>query len=159
MEQLGIVARNWKKLTMEFQWDNKNKTLQGIDTHSIQPTTMKALTKEARQGGSMFAISLQPTPLNVEPEMRQVLQKFDDIFQGPTQLPPTREVIQDIHMKDSTESINLRPYRYAYLQKAEIEKKVQDMIKLGLIRPTTSPFSSLVLLVKKKWFMAILHGL
>ena len=88
LEQLGTVACNWKKLTMEFQWDSKNKKLRGIDTHSIQPTTMKALTKEARQGGSMFAISLQPssdpTPPNVEPEMRQVLQKFDDIFQGST---------------------------------------------------------------------------
>ena len=49
---------------------------------------------------------------------------------------------------------------YAYFPKAEIEKQVQDMIKLGLIRSSTSPFSSLVLLVKKKrWFMAILHGL
>ena len=77
LEQLGTVACNWKKLTMEFQWDNKNKKLQGIDTHSIQPTTTKALTKKARQGGSMFAISLQPTldptPPNVEPEMRQVI--------------------------------------------------------------------------------------
>ncbi|XP_020241395.1 uncharacterized protein LOC109819859 [Asparagus officinalis] len=164
LEQLGTVACNWKKLTMEFQWDNKNQKLEGIDTHSIQPATMKAITKEARHGGSMFAVSLQPTSdstsLSVEPEMSQLLQKFDDVFQEPTQLPPTREVDHHINLKEGTEPINVRPYRYAYFQKAEIEKQVQDMIKLGLIRPSTSPFSSPVLLVKKKrWLMAILYGL
>ena len=55
-----------------------------------------------------------------------------------------------ITLKERTEPINVRPYRYAYFQKDEIEKQVHDMLKLGLIRPSTSPFSSPVLLVKKK---------
>ena len=44
----------------------------------------------------------------------------------------------------------MRPHRYAYFQKAEIEKQVHDILKLGLIISSTSPFSSSILLVKKK---------
>jgi hypothetical protein len=43
----------------------------------------------------------------------------------------------------------VRRYRYAYFQKAKIGKQVHDMLKLGLIKSSTSPFSSLFLLVKK----------
>lgn len=55
-----------------------------------------------------------------------------------------------INLKECTEHINVRPYRYAYFQKAEIEEQIHDMLKLGLIRASTSPFSSPLLLVKKK---------
>lgn len=69
----------------------------------------------------------------------------------PKQLPPGRELDHYINLKEGTEPINVWPYRYAYFQKAKIEKQVQDMLKLGLIRYSTSPLSSLVLLVKKKY--------
>jgi hypothetical protein len=55
-----------------------------------------------------------------------------------------------ITLKEGTEPINVRPYRYANFQKTEIEKQVQEMLDSGLICPSTSPFSLPVLLVKKK---------
>ena len=78
------------------------------------------------------------------------MQDFEDIIQEPKHLLPIREIDHHINLKEGTEAINVRPYMYAYFQKAEIEKQVHDMLKLGLIRPSTSPFSSPVLLVKKK---------
>jgi hypothetical protein len=44
----------------------------------------------------------------------------------------------------------IRPYRYAPVLKTEIEARVQEMLKVGLIQYSSIPFSSHVLLVKKK---------
>ena len=45
---------------------------------------------------------------------------------------------------------NLRPYRYPYHQKSEVEKLVHDMLKYGIIRPSISLYSSPIILLKKK---------
>ena len=77
------------------------------------------------------------------------MQKFGDVFREANQLPPVREIEHQINLKEEVDLVNVHPYRYAYFQKSEIEKQVHDMLKLGLIRSSTSPFSSPVLLVKK----------
>lgn len=82
--------------------------------------------------------------------MQPILEVYADIFQEPTQLPPTTDIDHCIPLKEGIDPVNVRPYSHAYFQKVEIEKQVLDMVKLGLIRPSTSPFSSPVLLVKKK---------
>ena len=51
-----------------------------------------------------------------------------------------------------------RPYRYHYFQKNEIEKIIRDLLEVGSIRPSQSPFSSPVLLVREadgSWRMCI----
>jgi hypothetical protein len=52
----------------------------------------------------------------------------------------------------------VRPYRYPYFQKEETEKTMAELLVLGVIKHSQSPFSSLVLLVRKadgSWCMCM----
>ena len=154
LELLGLVMCDWKRLTMEFLWENKLRRLTGIGRQDIQETSLQELSKTIRPNQALFALCFQITQTatdgTVHPHMKELLQAFSDIFAAPSNLPPTRAVDHGITLKEGTEPVNVRPYRYAHFQKNEIEKQVQDMLTTGLVRPSTSPFSSLVLLVKKK---------
>ena len=44
----------------------------------------------------------------------------------------------------------IRPNRYPYVQKSEIECMIAEMLEAGIIQPSQSSFSALVLLVHKK---------
>jgi hypothetical protein len=52
----------------------------------------------------------------------------------------------------------VRPYRYPHHHKDEIERQIQNLLQQGVIRNSTSAFSSPVILVKKKdksWRMCV----
>ena len=153
LEQLGSVVCDWKQMTMEFQWANKPRLLQGSRAQNLQQASLEAIAKDMRHTSFIFAICLQPPAVphqTIPLDMQTLIEDFAAIFEEPQQLPPVREVDHCISLKEGTKPTNVRPYRYAYFQKAEIEKQVLDMLKLGLIRPSTNPFSSPILLVKKK---------
>ena len=55
-----------------------------------------------------------------------------------------------IELEVGTLSIIIRPYKHPKRLIDEIERAIKELMELGLIRPSTSPFASLVVLVKKK---------
>lgn len=59
-------------------------------------------------------------------------------------------MVHRITLKEGEAPVNVRPYRYLHLLKEEIKKQVADMLKARIIRPSISPYSNLVILVKKK---------
>ncbi|XP_037493831.1 uncharacterized protein LOC110010892 [Jatropha curcas] len=164
LRKLGTVQCNWDRLTMDFMWKGEQQHLQGIKGQQIKASSLKAMAKELNHNTSLFAICVEASSINfpegLHPEMRTLLDQFPDIYQRPSQLPLELKINHRINLKEGANPINVRPYRYAHFQKAEIEKQVHDMLNSGLIQPSTSPFSSPVLLVKKKrWFLAILYRL
>ncbi|KAL6348115.1 hypothetical protein AAG906_039270 [Vitis piasezkii] len=52
----------------------------------------------------------------------QLLKDYVDVFQEPSSLSPVREVEHCITLKEGTQPINVRQYRYAHFQKDETEK-------------------------------------
>ncbi|XP_060195167.1 uncharacterized protein LOC132624400 [Lycium barbarum] len=89
-------------------------------------------------------------PLAHPPDLKDLIDGFSDVFQKPGSLTPSCPQDHSIHLLPNSGPINVKPYRYPYFQKREMERLVAEMLKDGIIRPSTSPYSSPVLLVRKK---------
>ncbi|TYK23464.1 putative retroelement pol polyprotein [Cucumis melo var. makuwa] len=162
---LGVTTVDWKNLSLSFVAEGKEVNIKGDPSLTKARINLKNMIKNWEEKDSGFLIecrSLQVKTveddecylLNTEVESKgligSVIKQFRDVFEWPKKLPPRREIEHHIHMKEGTNPINVRPYRYGFHQKKEMEKLVQEMLNSGVIRPSISPYSSPVLLVKKK---------
>jgi hypothetical protein len=82
--------------------------------------------------------------------LQALLEAYQHIFSDPRGLPPVRRHDHMMSLKDESQTVNLRPYRYSGLQKDMLEKLVAEMLEAGIVQPSNSPFISPVVLVKKK---------
>ena len=72
---------------------------------------------------------------------------FEDIPPG---IPLDRGFEHIIELEEEAKPIITTPYHHPRHYKEEIEKMIKDVLDMGHIRPNSSPFASLVVLVKKK---------
>nr|KYP41746.1 Retrovirus-related Pol polyprotein from transposon 297 family [Cajanus cajan] len=79
-----------------------------------------------------------------------LLYTYKTIFDVPASLPPNRSQNHSILLVKGASPVKVRPYRYPHSRKDQIEVMIADMLKKGIIVPSTSPFSSPIILVKKK---------
>jgi hypothetical protein len=82
-------------------------------------------------------------------EVNAVLQEFSDLFEEPKGLPPSRSHDHSIILHTGSRPICVRPYRYPYFQKEELERIVKEFLESRVIKPSQSPFSSPILLMRK----------
>lgn len=87
---------------------------------------------------------------DVPEELRAVLEKYNNIFQEPTELPPVRGREHVITLYPGLGPVSVQPYIYPQMYKEIMAKSVLEMLATAIIRPSHSSYSSLVLLVKKK---------
>lgn len=123
---------------------------------SMSTTGVKQMLKKGQAiWAHLFTITSQSVPRGAEGEgvpaaISEVIAEFPDVFAEPKGLPPKRAHDYHIPLKNNANLVSLRPYRYNYFQKNEIEKQVNEMLRNQIIQPNHSSFSSPVLLVKKK---------
>jgi len=89
-------------------------------------------------------------PDNVELEIALLLHTYKDVFEVSRGLPPNRSHDHNIPLLPNAKPVKVKPYRYPHSQKEQIEKMVTEMLMEGLITPSNSPFSTPIVLVKKK---------
>ena len=99
----------------------------------------------------MSNVNLHDETCNMEVE--SYLKQYEDCFSDelPSELPPVRN--EDDHRIDlipRSAPPNRPPYRVSRAQQEEIMTQVQELLEKGLVRPSSSPFCSPILLVQKK---------
>jgi hypothetical protein len=80
-----------------------------------------------------------------------VLSKFQDVFPNELPgLPPERELDFTIELKPSAEPISKTLYRMTAPELCELQMQLKELLDLGLVRPSVSPWGAPVIFVKKK---------
>ena len=72
---------------------------------------------------------------------------FRDILPGQ---PSDREFEHIIKLEPKVQAVITTLYRHPKDYKDEIERPIKELLALGHIRPSSSPFASSIVLVKKK---------
>ena len=125
---LGPIIWDFSTRTVSFQLEGRELCWSGLPG----PTTTSA------------HVTQTTTSL-----LDELLESFSDLFAEPSGLPPPRSSDHHIVLQPGSQPVAVRPYRYPTTHKDELERQCAAMLQQGLIRRSSSAFSSPVLLVKK----------
>ncbi|KAL0351495.1 UNVERIFIED_CONTAM: hypothetical protein Scaly_1538200 [Sesamum calycinum] len=163
---LSNISWNFKDLKIEFYMNRMKVSLRGKQPEASKVVDAKSLRRILQKLGQMSLLSirllhrehgtnsmlfaLEGQTVEEQGKLDTLLTEYADLFEEPKALPPKRKHDHGINLLERTSAINIRPYRYPAVQKDEIEKLVQEMLDSGVIRESNNPYSSHVVLVRKK---------
>ncbi|KAL4309574.1 hypothetical protein GQ457_01G052960 [Hibiscus cannabinus] len=155
MRLYSPIILDFKAMTLSFKRGDKEILLQG----GHKPPVFKMITeeklhklsqKDPNLTGELYLLCAETEPALIPASIQPLLEEFKDVFQEPTGLPPKRTHDHAITLKPEATPVNLRPYRFPFHQKTEVEKQIKEMLAASIIQTSKSPFASPCLLVKKK---------
>lgn len=128
---------------MSIPYEGDHILLRGELASNPTDTIIQVILVEECEASEEQAIKLPP-------DIMELPQEFNSLFEEPKDLPPSRGYDHSIPLVPGATPAGVRRYRYPPALKDEIEKQVDEMLKLDVIQKNSSKFSSPVLLVKKK---------
>jgi hypothetical protein len=155
LRTLGPSLMDFKELTMQFDQEGQKYKLQGITDSSLEIISSHRMEKMLKKGhygviAQLHAIQETETP-SVLQDLQSILFKHQVVFSTPQGLPPSHGVHDhSIPLIPGSLPPNIRPYCHPFSKKNEIDKMVQELLNAGVIHPSTSPYSSPVVMVLKK---------
>ena len=113
---------------------------------------MTKLLKKEQRGviAQLCSLEVPTSKSSISTDLQQVLDNHSKVFETPKGLPPIRDHDHAINLIPGSVPPNIKPYRYPYVQKSEIERMIAEMLEAGIIQPSQSSFSAPIVLVHKK---------
>lgn len=142
MELYSPMQIHWKAKWLSLPYDGEQILLRGLSASSDSELVFQLFLVEQPSAVELSA--------SVSADIQAILDAYPTIFTTPSSLPPQRSCDHAIPLISGATPVNIRAYRYPPSLKDEIERQVHAMLTQGPIQPSTSPFSSLVLMVRKK---------
>jgi hypothetical protein len=150
------VAFNFQELFMKFSLEGKEIELRDITrkpSKVIRSNGMTKLLKKGNQGvvAQLCSLYFQTYKPSISLYLQGIIDKHSKVFEDiPKGIQPTQNHDHDIHLIPGIFPPNIRPYRYCYAYKSEIEHMVEEILESDIIRPSQSFYSALVVMVFKK---------
>ncbi|KAJ9522565.1 hypothetical protein QJQ45_008331 [Haematococcus lacustris] len=156
---------DWKANIMRFQHAGRQHTLRppvkqpGTSDTANNPLLISSaqLRTAVSDKCPVFLVSITPADSKAETshqvlDCAPILQEYADVFPTdlPRGLPPERSVDHRIEHQQAKPPPARPTYNVSSGELAELKQQIGDLFDKGFIRPSTSPYASGVLLVRKK---------
>jgi hypothetical protein len=139
LEQFSPMMVHWVQKWMLIPYNGQWVQLQGELPADFEETLLE-----------LTVIIEEPETEEISPPIQALIDKYESVFTPPQGLPPSRPCDHAIPLIAGATPFVIRPYRYSPTLKTEIEAQIAKMLEEGIIRPSSSPFSSSVVMTKKK---------
>lgn len=145
-------------MELKFQFDGKKVVLRGMSNGGRRIVSLKRMERLIRHDQVEWEAKCLILPVDLVEEKRQyhpdiqpLLSKKSKAFGSlPLGRPLERGCEHVIELEEGAKPVITTPYRYPKKHKDEIEKAIKEHLEMGFIRPSKSPFTSALVLVKKK---------
>jgi hypothetical protein len=119
---------------------------------SLRFVSSLQLWKSMRKGCKLYEIlALNEKGVAEGLEHLLVVKEFADVFpEELPKMPPERELEFTIDLKTGTELIERIPYRMSTPELQELKMQLKELLDLGLIRPSVSPWGAPVIFIRRR---------
>ncbi|GBG81490.1 hypothetical protein CBR_g32479 [Chara braunii] len=128
-----------------------------VSCHVVSAASMRAsiIRDDIEEMGVCFLHALpphdaSPTDSSSDPRITELLDAYDNVFEGAHGVVPDRPIRHEIILEDGAVPPRGCIYRMSEEELSVLRAQLDDLLEKGWIRPSSSPYGALVLFVRKK---------
>ena len=141
LERNAVVSKGY------FMKHGEMAAVESVICRQTKPSSADRLTTDFKKE---LEAKLQKVPSAYIKEYKAVLETYADVFsKDPDDVGKCPDVKQTIRLLDENKVSATPPYRMPHHLLPIAHEYVKKLLKLDIIRPSTSPFSSPLMLVRK----------